>query len=190
MDTSHTEQTEQTEQIEKTIDPKTLTFTARNIEDPNRLATFTLQNGNVAVQLGEALVEQVESALETLDEEQQSTVRSWLKPAATGATQAVINPIPVEDFNANMTPEGDFRTTAWVRARGLRLAPISINWEQVDNPEGAAAFVEELDRRREVTTTSKSLNPFDYWATWLLIVAVVITVPFILWRYFSDQKQE
>lgn len=180
---------ETTPMEEKTLDQNTFTFTARNIENPDRLATFTLQNGNVAVQLGEALVEQLESALDSLDEEENSTLRTWLKPAVTGTAQAVIKPIPVEDFNANVTSDGNFKTTAWVRAGGLRLAPFRINWEQVDNPQAAAAFVQELERRREVTTTDSSLpNLFDYWATWMLIGAIAISVPFILWRYLSSRN--
>mgnify|MGYP001822878034 CR=1 FL=1 len=183
-----------TETVEKetkdTLEQATFTFTARNIEDPNRLATFTLQNGSVAMLLGDALVEQVESAMEALDEEQRTQIRTWLQPAATGAVQAAIKPIPVNDFNADLSADGDFHTTAWVRAGGLRLAPVRISWDQVDNPQGAAAFVQELERRQENMSAEKTgTGPFDYWATWLLFAGVAILTPLILWRYLSGRKE-
>lgn len=160
----------------------TFTFTARSAENPDKLATFTLHNGSVSVQLGEAMLEQLEEALSTRDEETVEQIKAWARPAATGSFQSVIEPIPVNDFHATLDEEA-LRTTAWVRAGGLRVAPVTLTWPQVDNPDGARAFVSEVHTRQQQAQETATLpGPFDYWLTWVAVAFVLVVLPVIFIR--------
>ncbi len=162
----------------------TLTFTARSQEDPEKIATFTLQNGSVALQLGETLVKQVAQTFDAWqDAEEKVRLQTWLKPIVTGSMQRLAEPIPVQDFDANLE-EDSFQTIAWLRAGGLRLAPVMLNWHHVDNPDGAEAFVEELQVRRQKATELHTLpSIFDYWITWALATMIVAVLPVIFIRW-------
>ncbi|MDX1614394.1 MAG: hypothetical protein R3300_08795 [Candidatus Promineifilaceae bacterium] len=167
---------------------QTLTFTARSTKEPEKIATFTLQNGSVKVQLGDALIEQAEKAT---DEQEDSPVRAWAKPAATASLQRLMQPIPVADFDANFEDDA-LTTTAWVRAGGLRLAPVRLTWEQVDNPDGAVAFVKELQSRREAHVGDETgvPNPFDYWAGWFLAIAAGLVTTIVVGRLIKQRRSE
>jgi hypothetical protein len=65
----------------------------------------------------------------------------------------------------------------WVRAKGLRLAPIGFAWDQVDNPQGAKAFVKEVRARRRATShPGRFSGLMDYWISWLLLGALVLAL--------------
>lgn len=167
----------------------TFTYTARSKENPDRLATYTLHNGSVSVKFGEAMLEQVEEAIAALDEDGGEAVEKWLRPVATGTAQKLLEPIPVSDFNADLRGEA-LHTTSWIRAGGLRLAPMALTWTAVDNPDGAEAFVHELKRRQENTeTTSTMPGPFDYWLAWMALSVLAIGLPLWWWQKRQQQSE-
>ena len=170
------------------MNTQTLTFTARSTREPEKIATFTLQNGSVKVQLGDALVEQAEKASV---EQEDSPVRAWAKPAATASLQRLMQPIPVEDFDADFEDDA-LTATAWIRAGGLRLAPVRLTWEQVDNPDGAVAFVEELQSRRQAREVDEAAipNPFDYWAGWFMTVTAGLVTLLLIGRQLKRWRSE
>lgn len=169
----------------------TFTYTARSTNDPNKMAMFTLHNGNVSVDMGNALMERVGEAHDTFsDEETDSNLTTWIRPAATGAIQKLAKPVPLADFDAEMSEDGGLRATAWLRAGGLRLAPIMMTWSEVDNPEGAQAFVTELRNRKEsVQHKPTQPSPLDYWLSWIAIGFVVtIALPILFIRQWQKRR--
>lgn len=156
-----------------------MTFTARSAVDPEKLATFTLQNGHVAVRLGERMMNEIEAAVLKADSDTQEAWRSWLQPLTTGVAQQVIRPFPVSDIDAQVDGE-TFQATAWMRTGGLRLAPVRITWQQVDNPAAAQAFAAALQERKAEESGKRLPGPFDYWIFWALLAAAVIGIP--LWQ--------
>jgi hypothetical protein len=162
------------------MNDKTMTFTARDAYDPDKIATFTLQNGSVSIDFGEKLRQQVEEALDKISNEQAGVLTSAAKPVISASLQKLLEPFPLEDFAASL--DGDLlKTRAWVRAGGLRLAPVVLNWKQVDNPVAAAAFVEALQQRQsERGGISRLLSPLDYWLIWVLVGVTAVIIPIIL----------
>jgi hypothetical protein len=170
----------------------TFTYTARSREHPERVVTFTLYDHHLSVELG-GLMEHLERALrhepgETKQAEGQERERgkepetgdgreaprrrpalAVVKPAAVSLLEQGTGPFHVRDVAADA--DGDsFRVRTWIRARGLRAAPVQFTWQSVDNPQGAHAFIEELRRRqRAVSYPGRFPGPMDYWLSWLLV---------------------
>lgn len=167
----------------------TFTFTARSGSNPDKSATFTLNNGSVSVELGNVLVEQISKAYDSFsDEEAVQRVGSWFKPAATGTLQKMIEPISLADFDAEMSGDA-LQTTAWIRAGGLRLAPVMMTWQDVDNPQGAQAFVDELQDRKEVMENVETIpDPFDYWISWFVLGLAAFALPIFLIRLVRKRQ--
>ncbi|MGD2078819.1 MAG: hypothetical protein PVH18_10570 [Chloroflexota bacterium] len=167
----------------------TFTYTARSTADPDKMAMFTLYNGSVSVDLGNTLVEQIGEAYEaTGDKEAKKTLATWIKPAATGVVQKLTKPVPLADFDAEMNGEA-LQATAWIRAGGLRLAPVMMTWQDVDNPDGAQAFVTELENRKasiedEVTHPA----PLDYWISWIVIGVMALALPILIAKQWRKQR--
>jgi len=159
---------------------QTMTFTARDAYDADNIATFTLQNGSVSIDFGEKLRQQVEEMVDKISNEQAGVLASAAKPAVSASLQKLLQPFPLEDFAASF--DGDsLKTRAWVRAGGLRLAPVVLNWKQVDNPAAAAAFVDALEQRQaETSGMSRWLSPLDYWLIWVLVGVTAVVIPIIL----------
>lgn len=168
---------------------KTFTYTARSAVDPEKMAMFTLHNGNVSVDLGNTLVEQLDEAYQTIDDEEvEKSFTTWIKPAATGAIQKLIKPVPLADFDAEMSGDG-LQATAWIRAGGLRLAPVMMTWQDVDNPAGAQAFVKELhDRKASIQDELTHPAPLDYWVSWILIGVMTIALPILFVKQWRKQR--
>jgi hypothetical protein len=167
----------------------TFTYTARSAAQPEKVATFTFHNGSVSVDLANVLVEQAGKAYDAFSEEEsEEGLSAWVKPAATGSLQKMLKPIPLADFDAEVSGD-DLQATAWIRAAGLRLAPIMMTWHQVDNPEGAKAFVNELHARKETIVGEDTLfDPFDYWASWIAIGLTTVALPIILIRHWQRRQ--
>jgi hypothetical protein len=164
------------------MNDNTFTFTARSALDPEKVASFTLHNGSISVELGNALLEQAEQLSNSQLEGIPSAFVDWAKPVATALTQRYLEPIPVQDFEADTSNEG-FNATWWVRARGKRLLPISMNWNEVDNAPAAEAFVGELEMRKESLGERSMLpNIFDYWATWIVVGLAAVALPVVYLR--------
>lgn len=165
------------------MNESTYTYTARSATDPQQIATFTLQNGEVAVELGNAFMQQIQEAYETIsDESAESGLPTLVKPAVAGTLQKLIEPIPLADFDADIR-EDALRATAWIRAGGLRLIPIMLTWAQVDNPDSARTFVAELRNRKQVTDPNRRYpGPLDYWFSWILIGLASLVIPLLILR--------
>jgi hypothetical protein len=166
----------------------TYTYTARNIENPERVVTFTLQDHHMSVGVG-APLEQVETLLQRVetDEEagQGALANLWLKPLAVSLLERGVGPFRIVDVNAS-AEEDRLRVNAWYRAGGLALAPITLVNGRVDNPQAAQAFVDELEKRKsEVMGVFALLNVLDYWFTWILAGALMLGL-FQIWRRKAD----
>lgn len=167
----------------------TFTYTARSVSDPEKMATFTLHNGSVSVELGNAFIQQVDEAFTTFrDDASSNKLTAWIRPATTGTLQSLIEPIPLGDFDAEIR-DGALQTTAWIRAGGLRLAPMMMTWSEVDNREGARAFVNELHGRKEaLRETQGSPDPLDYWASWVALGLVILILPVLFIRMWNKRR--
>jgi hypothetical protein len=167
----------------------TFTYTARSVQNPEKTAMFTLHNGSVSIQLGDTLMEQAKEAYdESFGVEDDRQLTAWIKPVATGALQRLLQPIPLADFDADVKGEA-LQATAWIRAGGLRVAPVMIIWQEIDNPEGANAFVAELQERKEALAgTGRLPDPFDYWASWIMIGLMSIVLPIMLLRQLKKRR--
>lgn len=159
----------------------TYTYTARSIENPGQVVTFTLQNGRMSVGLG-APLEQIETILQPAEAGEQAEegagrgamTNLWLRPLAVSLLERGVGPFQVADVNAD-ADEDWLRVRAWYRAGGLALAPITLVNGRVDNPQAAQAFVEELEERTSEAAGAVGLllKVLDYWFTWLLVVAMM-----------------
>lgn len=176
------------ERMEKDMKENTFTYTARSTQNPEKMAMFTLHNGSVSVQLGNALMEQAEEAYESFRDEDDTPLTTWIKPLATGSLQRFLEPIPLEDFDADLKDKA-LQTTAWIRAGGLRLMPVMMTWQDVDNPDGANAFVNELQERKDAIASTGTLpDLFDYWASWMVIGLMTIALPIMLMRQLNKRR--
>jgi hypothetical protein len=169
----------------------TYTYTARSARDPQHAVTFTLYDGRMAVDLTAPLeqVERMVAEAEGQDAEPESGEASgttvparfelpaWAKPVAVSLLRQGVGPFHIADVSAEATQDG-LTVTGWVRAGGLRLARIAFDWDQVDNPDTAGAFVAEVRRRKDRAERPSSLPaPLDLWATWaagLVVLAVFL----------------
>jgi hypothetical protein len=147
----------------------TYTYTARSADNPERVVTFTFFDRNLVVDVG-ALIEHVERALQAgqAEAEEEYHVQTWVKPMAISAIERGTHPFDVADVYAG-SDNGGLSVTAWVRAGGLRLAPVVFNMEHVDNPGAAEAFVEELEKRKaSVDRPGRFPGVLDYWVSWFV----------------------
>jgi hypothetical protein len=153
------------------------------------MAMFTLHNGSVSVDLANTLLEQVDQAYQASgDEEAAKRLTTWIKPTATGAIQKLMKPVPLADFDAEMSDDG-LQATAWIRAGGLRLAPLMMTWQDVDNPDAAQAFVRELqERKASIQDDLSRPAPLDYWASWIVIGVMAIALPVLLIRQWRKSQ--
>jgi hypothetical protein len=178
--------------VDNLMEENTLTFTARDTNDPKKVATFTLQNGDVSVQLGNTMLEQVVTVNEKTQTEEDVDLVDWTKATAIGTVQKLLHTLPVNDFEADIDDK-TFQTTAWVRTGGLRAVPMSMTWQEVDNPNAAHAFVEELDERKKNSLTAQTMPAIlDYWASWIVAgisgLAVIILIMRLVKRIVNDDS--
>jgi hypothetical protein len=147
----------------------TYTYTARSAENPERVVTFTFYDHHMIVDVG-APIEHAERALQArqTEDEEEYEVQPWLKPMAVSAIERSTSPFDVSDVYADVD-EGHLGVTAWVRAGGLRLAPVTFDMARVDNVDAAQAFVRQLEERKSDGQGSERLpGLLDYWATWFV----------------------
>lgn len=155
----------------------TYTYTARSADNPDELATFTLYDHSLSIEASDMLMEQVDRLLNAGDGEAELELPIWLKPVIAWLAQEVLRPFSVVDVSATTRDRG-FRITGWIRAAGMRLAPLTVGWDQVDNPDAAEAFVRELNKRKvSAPHPGRFPGPFDYWAAWLIVLVLVSLVP-------------
>ncbi len=173
----------------------TFTFTARSALASERVVTFTLYDQHMAVDVG-APLEHVERVVRGLGDEPETDAEAEspggaqtayaLKPAAVSLLEKSGRPFDIGDVYAQA--KGDALTvTAWVRAKGLRLAPVRFAWKQVDNPEAAHAFAEEIRARsQDAPHPGRFRGLMDYWISWLLLGVLL----FALFMPRRDQEDQ
>lgn len=154
----------------------TYTYTARNIENPGKVLTFTLQGEYLKVNLT-GVADTVSDLLREQDQEEGGS-ESPIKDQAASTTLKVLEeisgPLHVSDV-AGKLKDGRFTLTAWKRVGGLRAAPIVLKMGRVDNPQAAEAFLKELNmRKNSASRISNFFGPLDYWFGWLGMALVVL----------------
>ncbi|MDX1435587.1 MAG: hypothetical protein R3335_02170 [Anaerolineales bacterium] len=161
----------------------TYTYTARNVENPEQVVTLTLQNHHMSVGLG-APLEQIETALQQFDANGQTgqpDASLWLRPLAVSLLERGVGPFRIDNVSTSIKDDR-LNVTAWYRAGGLALAPVTLIEGRVDNPPAAQAFVKELQKRKAQAGAPKGLlSLLDYWITWVIAGAVAIAL-FQIWR--------
>jgi hypothetical protein len=170
----------------------TFTYTARSALLPEKLVTFTLYDQHVSVAVG-APLEHVERALvgegTEAEEDVQEAPQPYyaLKPVGVSLLEKVAHPISIADVDARASG-GGLTVTLWVRAKGLRLMPIRFAWEEVDNPEGAQRFAQEVHaRKRSAAHPGRFSGVMDYWASWLLLGGLMLA---LFWPQRHQEEQE
>lgn len=174
----------------------TFTYTARSTYAPEKVVTFTLYNSSMSVDLGVPL-EHLERALAGHEEAKETeadrgteaaevqegdqavaatSVYHTLKPMAVSLMEKGGQPFNMADVSAS-AEGGGLNVTAWVRAKGLRLAPVRFRWERVDNPEGAKAFAREVRARNQAASRpGRFAGILDYWVSWLALGALMLAL--------------
>lgn len=165
----------------------TYTYTARSVEDPEKVVTFTLHDDRISVDIGtpiEQIARTLADVTEDVEEEEREPekhAKVWLKPLAVSLVERGTAPLRITDVDAYVD-EDHLSLKSWVRLAGLRLAPITLMAGRIDNPAAAAAFVAEVNtRKEELAGGLPFFNILKYWITWLG-AALSITGLFIFWQ--------
>ena len=165
----------------------TYTYTARNNENPEHAATFTIVDDHLRVNLT-GLDDQIPQMLS--GSQQIRPIKQFLTTQSGTLLYKIIEsmsgPVHIRDVAPNLTDEQP-NLVMWKRVGGLRLAPMQISIQKIDNPEAAALFLEALTER-QAETDSPDVLPglMDYWATWLGLLLGSIT----LIKKLRQQKPE
>ncbi len=179
---------------------ETYTYTARSAENPERVVTFTLRGSRLSVGVG-APLEQVEQAIrlgrgkepEAVEEGVEAEIevkeaerpKLWLRPLAVSLIERGTRPVHVDDVATSVADDW-LQVRAWIRAGGLRLAPITLIDGRVDNPVAAQDFVEEV-RERKTVTGFNLFGLLDYWVTWIVAGTFALAM-FQKWRRKAGEK--
>jgi hypothetical protein len=172
--------------FKKEIQMTTYTYTARNIHNPEKILTFTIQGDYIKVNL--TGLEENLTDLISGDEDQGNSVSKLVDqagPTALKVMEGISGPIHINDVKLDLKgdEEDHFRIILWKRLAGLRAAPIVLDMGEIDNPPAARRFKEELTKRQEIAgKISKFLGPLDYWLGWIGMVVLTL----ILIRHPSD----
>ncbi|NIV14808.1 MAG: hypothetical protein GWN62_27105 [Aliifodinibius sp.] len=164
---------------------KTYTFTARDGTNPERTLTLTLYPDFVRINLT-GLWDQLGTiaGAEDKPDEAKTQIQAQAQPATLKLLETISGPVHIKDFNASMDGN-EFKIQIWQRLRKLRLAPIQLVIDPVDNPDAAEAFINELeDRKQEATRAARFPGILDYWFTWAGMFLGFLAL--ILW----PQKQQ
>lgn len=154
---------------------QTFTYTARSVKDPDRVVTFTLDNGHMRINLTGLMdqASQVREADEPSSEIKQQ-VMSQAGPVVSKIAEELSEPVHISDVDASLEDDR-LRVTLWHRLAGLRLAPVIFNMGQIDNEPAAEAFVDEIEERQKKTShAGKFFGPLDYWLGWVGVVFAIV----------------
>lgn len=161
----------------------TYTFIARSAQNPLRVATFTLYADRMSIGLG-APLEQVGALISEESEEPSDDSRDviatespWLRPLIISLIERRSAPFHVRDVEIHRS-NGGLSVYAWSRVAGLRLFPVIMTWDEVDNPAAADDFVREIKERKQAASPVRKFIGFlDYWASWVVgLLAVIFMV--------------
>lgn len=157
----------------------TYTYTARNLDNQDLVVTFTLENNHLNLGITELLEKfgKIAQSEERLAETK-TQIKTQGQPGALKLAEHISGPIHISDVAAHLDGE-KLKFIAWQRVAGLRLAPLRLNLGRVDNPDAAAAFVDELeDRQAAASYAGRFLGPLDYWAGWAGVLSALV---FLIW---------
>ncbi len=157
---------------------QTFTYTARSVDNPDRVITFTLYDSHVRVS-PTGLLEQTGTLSQSEDKsaEIKEQIKTQAKPLFKKITEEISEPVHINDVNASLSDE-HLKVTMWQRLAGLRLAPIMFNMGKIDNEAAAEAFVQELEKRQvKEDHPGKFFGPLDYWIGWL---GITLTIGFLI----------
>ena len=105
----------------------TYTYTARSVDHPEKVVTFTLHDRQMSVGVG-APLEQIEAAVAKVtgsEEESAEGTQLWLKPLAIALVERGTGPFDIADIDAEV--EDDVLTIRGrVRVAGLRGGAITL----------------------------------------------------------------
>jgi len=147
---------------------ETYTYTARSARNPNRVATLTLIDHKLRIDVPEVLdtLGEIAAADEKLAEAGER-LKSQMQPVVMKAVEAMAGPVDLADASARLKGQ-HLSVTAWKRLGGLRLAPLRLRIRDVDNPDAAEAFVNEFDHRQATADDRRKFaGPLDYWWGWM-----------------------
>lgn len=149
----------------------TYTYTARNVHNPDKVLTFTLQGDHIKVNLT-GLEDNLTDILSGKEdqEDKKSDLSIQAGPTALKVMERVSGPVHISDVKVDLLGQDldHFRITLWKRLAGLRAAPLVLDMGKIDNPQAAKRFAEELQARKDTAgKISKLIGPLDYWLGWL-----------------------
>ena len=149
----------------------TYTYTARNIHNPDKVLTFTLQGDYLKVNLT-GLEENLTEVLSGKkgSEGVKKGLSTQAGPTALKVMESISGPIHISDVSLKLLgdDQNQFRITLWKRLAGLRAAPVVLDMGEIDNSPAAERFGEELEARKESAgKISKFIGPLDYWLGWI-----------------------
>jgi hypothetical protein len=153
----------------------TYTYSARNVDNPDVVVTFTLENDHLRLSLT-GLLEQAGKV--PTSEDKLADIKEQFKNQAMPGTikllETITGPIHVGDLAVHSNGEY-LALKAWQRVGGLRLAPLKIDMGRVDNPPAAKAFVAELKSRQKAAAhAGRFFGPLDYWVGWAALFFGVV----------------
>jgi hypothetical protein len=94
--------------------------------------------------------------------------------------EELAGPVHISDVKGTVVGEDQLKLTIWKRMGGLRAAPVLFQFENVDKPEAAQAFISELEERKAAADhLGTFFGPLDYWLGWIGLAVVFI----LLWRW-------
>ena len=106
---------------------KTYTYTARSVNNPDNVVTFTLDGEHMRVNLTGVL--EKAGALFGAEEKKSEIgyqLSKQTKPIVTKVMENFSGPVHISDVQADFNGER-LRLTFWQRTAGLRLAPVIFN---------------------------------------------------------------
>jgi hypothetical protein len=163
---------------------ETYTYTARSRQNPDEMITFTIDRQYLRINPAN-MAENLSKIAAAEDRKQASKeqFQALIKPTALTLFETWTGPIHIGDVHLNLSgsEQTGLTLTAWKRLAGLRLAPFHIHIKEVDNPDAALAFAEEVNnRKQEFGKPGAFFGPLDYWLGWLGgLLAFII---FVRWR--------
>jgi hypothetical protein len=156
----------------------TYTYTARNVDNPDKVLTFTLQGDFLKINLTgveDDLVEII--AGDKTKKNLKEAISDQTGPTALKVMEEISGPVHLSDVLVSLNGEDQkqLKITLWKRLAGLRAAPVILDMGEIDNPSAAQKFSQELRARQETAgKISKFFGPLDYWLGWIGMVFLTL----------------
>ena len=165
------------------------TLTLHEADHPDQPITFTLDGDTFQMDIG-ALFGPETPALDTPPKE------PWEERLEL-VTQKFIQPFssPMHVRDVTFLAQGDAITLQiWKRLGGLRLAPILITIDDIDDPVATADFAQRVEEQAHFASRpGKYTGPLDYWGSWILmglgVASAFISLGYWLSRRFGASNE-